>query len=369
MKQISKKLSIIMLSIGLIGIQNIASAGTLGKSRSYGMQRSSAKYNNNQNNSYNNNRARTNNQPNNNYNNNQQPTNQRNGVGMGGVLTGAALGAAGGYMLGSAMSDNHNNAQAGMANQQQINPNESNQNLAQQQQNNQAQDNTGVANQGTMAPSQSQFPWGVIAILAFIFAMGMMYKKKKSANTVNQTATNGYQPNQNTQNNFDIPNIKQNSGAYVPGQYSNNQSNNGFASPQSDNNQQPTMAQNTIERLPDGLESIYFLRQVKGTFLHIQSMNNAENISEIAKYMTPELYEDIKGDILSNSYVADFNNLECNLVDTATENGVYVASVAFNAMVSDEPNMPERKFQEIWNFTKPINNSSAKWLVAGIQQA
>ena len=100
MKQISKKLSIIMLSIGLIGIQNIASAGTLGKSRSYGMQRSSAKYNNNQNNSYNNNRARTNNQPNNNYNNNQQPTNQRNGVGMGGVLTGAALGAAGEWCKG-----------------------------------------------------------------------------------------------------------------------------------------------------------------------------------------------------------------------------------------------------------------------------
>lgn len=46
--------------------------------------------------------------------------------------------------------------------------------------------------------------------------------------------------------------------------------------------------------MADGIEVQFFLRQAKGMFLHIQSMNTPENVSEIAKYMTPELYFEMK---------------------------------------------------------------------------
>lgn len=367
MKQISKKLSVLMLSISLIGIQNIANAGTLGKSRSYGMQRSSVKYNRNAN-VNNQNTVRNNNQANSTgYNNTQQqPTNQRNGVGVGGVLAGAAVGAAGGYLLGSAMSDGHNanNAQANnTANTQQPDQQTAVQNTT--------QDNSNAAvtnpqtNMVNTPNNTQQFPWGIIAILAIIFALGMMFFRKKAGNTINQTAGQGYQPS-NNQNNFEIPNIKQNSATYTPGQYTNQQ---GYQVNSAEiNSQQSQPVINTIERLPDGLEAIYFIRQAKGMFLHIQSMNNAENINEIAKYMTPELYNEIKESVVTNDYVADFSNLECNLVNATKEGNLYIASVIFTAMVSDDPNTPERKFEEMWSLVKPINNESAKWLVAGIQQ-
>jgi predicted lipid-binding transport protein (Tim44 family) len=123
-----------------------------------------------------------------------------------------------------------------------------------------------------------------------------------------------------------------------------------------------------LERMPDGVETIYFLRQVKGMFLHIQSMNNAANIDEIAKYMTPDLYKEISNDIINNASIADFSSLDCCLINSETNDNQLVASVKFFGNVSEEPDQPAKPFTEIWNFIKP-DITINRWLVAGIQQA
>jgi predicted lipid-binding transport protein (Tim44 family) len=91
-------------------------------------------------------------------------------------------------------------------------------------------------------------------------------------------------------------------------------------------------------KLIDGIEREFFLRQAKGIFLRIQSMNNKDNVNEIAKYLTPELYQNIKDEINNNEFIADFINLNKNT----------------------EP------FSEIWHFLKK-DIAVNKWIVAGIQ--
>ena len=120
-------------------------------------------------------------------------------------------------------------------------------------------------------------------------------------------------------------------------------------------------------KMPDGVETIYFLRQAKGMFLHVQSMNSADNVVELEKYMAPELYNSIKNSISDNDVIADFNNLDCQLVNCELENNQLTASVRFFGLVSENPTSPALPFSEIWNFIKP-DLSINKWLIAGIQQ-
>lgn len=323
MRNSTKKLSVILLSFCLLLSQS-ANAARMGKSSNSGMQRSTTTTTNTTTNSGS--------QSANTTGAGAAPTQAqpRSGVGAGAVVAGAAAGALGGYMLGKAS----NNRNASQTQVQQTAP-------------------------------ESQFPWGIIAILGLLLVIGlMMFKRRAPAlNTPNGAA--GF-PNNNPQqnNNFNIPNIKQNSANYVPGQYTNGSNATG-AQPQVN---QPAPQPQQMEKLPDGVETQYFIRQVKGMFLHIQSMNTPENVAEVAKYMTPELYADVKETITSNDFVADFSQLDCRLLDATTENAKYIASVMFSGKVSESPNSPPVDFNEIWHFIKPASDANAKWLVAGIQQ-
>lgn len=122
-------------------------------------------------------------------------------------------------------------------------------------------------------------------------------------------------------------------------------------------------------QLPDGTEPAVFLRVARQRFNHIQSMNTVSNITEIQRYLTPDLYQSMHSDIMSNQDqdVAEFSNLNAMVVDSATENGQYVVSVRFTGTVSEDLNSLPQPFVEIWHFVKPAG-STQDWLVAGIQQ-
>lgn len=127
---------------------------------------------------------------------------------------------------------------------------------------------------------------------------------------------------------------------------------------------------NSGSQLPDGTEPAAFLRIARQRFNHIQSMNTASNIEEIRRYLTPDLYQSMYNDIMTNrdQDVAEFSNLNAMVTDSATENGQYVVSVRFTGTVSEDLNSLPQPFAEIWHFVKPAG-STQDWLVAGIQQA
>ncbi|MCS3525770.1 Tim44 domain-containing protein [Acinetobacter johnsonii] len=126
---------------------------------------------------------------------------------------------------------------------------------------------------------------------------------------------------------------------------------------------------NSGSQLPDGTEPAAFLRIARQRFNHIQSMNMASNISEIQRYLTPDLYQSMYQDIMANQDqdVAEFSNLNAMVADSATENGQYVVSVRFTGTVSEDLNSLPQPFAEVWHFVKPAG-STQDWLVAGIQQ-
>lgn len=314
----TKKILLALITITLLFSQN-AFAKRLGGGRSYGMQRRTSH------NNYNSGR------PNNaTYNtgstyagqNTQQP--QRSGMGAGtAAVLGAAAGAAGGYMLGRSSNEQHVTA-SGVQQQPQ--------------------------EYGQTASTASHIPWGLIAVLAIILGFGLMlFRKNKII-----PSTQEYSDNQNFNNNIFQSNVSQQNMQQIQ------------PNAQGVNPGQPQMA-NVMDKMPDGIETIYFLRQVKGMFLHVQSMNNSENVNEIEKYMTPQLYMELKNSVSDNSAIADFNNLDCQLLDCSMENNQLVASVKFTGMVSEDPSSPPVPFNEIWNFIK-TDMYSNRWLIAGIQQ-
>ncbi len=205
--------------------------------------------------------------------------------------------------------------------------------------------------------TNSQTPWGIIGILAALLILGLMFFRKKS-NPGFPNSNNNYPNN----NNFNMQNNQQND-ANKPNNFQQKMQN----MVGGNNNQTNKNNIDNNERMADGIENIYFLRQAKGVFLHIQSMNNPDNLTEIAKYLTPALYNEIKDEMANNLTIADFSVLNCSLVSSNIENNQLLASVEFNGMVSENPDEAPKPFNEIWNFIKPdIKNN--KWLVAGIQQ-
>lgn len=311
------KIFVLFLTFSIIFTQSVF-AKRLGGGGNYGMQRSSFHQNYSQ-------RPQTTYAGGQGYNQQAAPG-QRTGMGAGtAAALGAAAGAAGGYMLGRSMSNNGNQISESGSQQQ-----------------------AGYANSMTTG---SNIPWGIIAILVVLLAFGMMFfRRNKMAASPNQNLMNqnsqGFgsnlysAPNTITPPLFNQTNKATNSGPIVLG---------------------------TDDKMPDGIEPVYFLRQVKGMFLHVQSMNNTENINEIEKYMTPELYNEIKGTISANSSIADFNNLDCQLLSCSMENNQLIASVKFSGSVSEEAGVPAVPFSETWNFVK-ANLATNKWLIAGIQQ-
>lgn len=325
-----KQFALIFMLISLVFSQTVFAA-RFGGGKSRGMQRSqsTSSYNRSNNNS----QQQYSNTQQNHSNNGNTGAAPRQGMGAGTAgLIGAAAGAAGGYMLGKSMSGNNNEANK--------------------------QNASGVTQQEATSPAtvqpESKMPWGIIGILAILLVLGLMFFRKKANPGFQQNHNNSNMGNNN--NGFNIPNIQRNANANM--NQNGNNMNNGNGNP---------LNLETNDRMPDGIESMYFLRQAKGMFLHIQSMNNPENVSEIAKYLTPELYLEVKEEMANNNSIADFTNLNCNLISSNMENNVLIASVSFNGLVSESSEQAPQPFSEIWNFIKPDINTN-KWLVAGIQQ-
>lgn len=307
MKKFSTKLGVILISASLIFAEN-AFAARMGKSRSTGMQRSVSTQQTTT--------SRT--QPQGGY--AQQAPVQQPRSGMSSLLTGLGLGALGGYLMGKSMNS-HNES----------------------------------ATQQSVASNESGIPWGIIGILGLLLVIGLMIFRRRTA--AQSAAGNGFGGlQQPVNNNFEIPNIRRdNSNASQTSTTTTGSGANPAINP-------------LQEKMVDGIEVQYFLRQVKGMFLHIQSMNTPENVSEVAKYMTPELYSELQQSISANDFVADFPQLDCQLLESVAENGNFIASVKFFGKVSDSPNTPASDFAEIWNFIKPVSVPNARWIVAGIQQ-
>jgi MYXO-CTERM domain-containing protein len=231
------------------------------------------------------------------------PQPQRSG--MGSIIGGVAAGALGGYLLGNLL--NSNNAS------------------------------------GTSESSGGGFPWGLLLLLGGggYFAMRMMRRRKEAAMAASP-AFAGMPRNETPAQTDRVFRMGDQAVAATP-------------------------AAAGITRLPDGTETAAFLRQARGSFMHMQTLHSAEQVNEMRKYLTPELFNELSQDISGNEEPAEFPELNAELIDCATEEGRMVSSVRFYGTVSESLHSAPAPFQEIWHFVRPISGDP-RWMVAGIQQ-
>jgi predicted lipid-binding transport protein (Tim44 family) len=57
--------------------------------------------------------------------------------------------------------------------------------------------------------------------------------------------------------------------------------------------------------------------------------------------------------------------LDAELVDTAQENGQWIASVRFSGLIREEVGQGAEPFNELWHLVKPVDGSR-EWAIAGI---
>lgn len=328
--------SVVILSLTLIPLaeaKRIGGGGSRGMSRSnYSSSYSNPSYQSGRSNYSNSGRSdyRSSNQ--NSYSNQTQPR----GNGAGRVIGAGVAGAAIGALAGHAMA-NHNQQHTGTP---AANADDNNTDAA-----------VNPSANADLQQAQPQHKSGFSWIWLLIIALGGFYLFRRFASKKNNQANMLYSNYQNSNNHTSLTNSKS-ARTNIFGQTLASSGN--------------TM-QSSTSGMADGSNPEAFLRFARQRFNHVQSMNNASNLEEICRYFTPDMFADIRNDIINNQDTAEFSDLNADLADSTQENGQYIASVRFSGLVSEELGSAQQPFSEVWHFVKPVG-SQQDWLIAGIQQ-
>jgi predicted lipid-binding transport protein (Tim44 family) len=123
-----------------------------------------------------------------------------------------------------------------------------------------------------------------------------------------------------------------------------------------------------LANVPAGFDAAGFQRIAKMIFIRLQAANDAGNVDDLRKFTTPELFASLRLDLQergSSANQTDVMQLDAELVDTAQENGQWVASVRFHGLIREDINAGAEPFDELWHLVKPLDNSG-EWAIAGI---
>lgn len=124
----------------------------------------------------------------------------------------------------------------------------------------------------------------------------------------------------------------------------------------------------SLTNVPAGFDFEAFQRIAKMIFIRMQAANDAGNLDDLRKFTTPELFASIRLDLQERGQAAnqtDVMQLDAELMDTAKEDGQWVASVRFHGLIREEINAGAQPFNELWHLVKPLDDSR-DWAIAGI---
>jgi predicted lipid-binding transport protein (Tim44 family) len=125
-----------------------------------------------------------------------------------------------------------------------------------------------------------------------------------------------------------------------------------------------------MSRWPAGFDAAEFVRHAKSNFVRLQATHDQKDLATIRDFVTPELYREIEADIRDaggGTQPTEVVTLNADVLDVATESGLYIVSVRFSGLIREIAGEEPQHFSEIWHLEKPVAGRSG-WLVAGIQQ-
>lgn len=125
----------------------------------------------------------------------------------------------------------------------------------------------------------------------------------------------------------------------------------------------------TAARIPAEFDAAGFVRNAKVNFMRLQAANDAGNLDDIRAFTTPEMFAEIRLDILERGGAAqetDVVSVDAEVIEVAEEPSRYIVSVRFHGLIREDREGAAQPFDEIWNMTKPRDGGG--WVIAGIQQ-
>lgn len=113
-----------------------------------------------------------------------------------------------------------------------------------------------------------------------------------------------------------------------------------------------------------------FLTNAKKMFVQLQEASDKQDLETLKQFTTPEMFAMIRADFLNRTEAFSSTQvltLNADLFHVEKEGDTAVASIRFSGLIREEANSPSITFEEVWNWTKPINGQTG-WVLAGIQQ-
>ncbi len=122
---------------------------------------------------------------------------------------------------------------------------------------------------------------------------------------------------------------------------------------------------------PADFDAESFVHHAKLIFLRLQAANDAGDIEDIRTFTTPEMFAVIKLQMQGRGTApqkTDVVTLDAELLEVSAEFRQHIASVRFFGTIRETADGAPEAFDEIWNITKPVDDSR-NWAIAGIQQS
>lgn len=132
----------------------------------------------------------------------------------------------------------------------------------------------------------------------------------------------------------------------------------------------PNSVAATTSRWPAGFDADQFARHARLNFVDMQAAHDRKDLTAMRDFLTPELYKEIEADMQASGNApqkTEVVTLNAEVLDVATEGGLYVVSVRFSGLIREAADQEPQEFGEIWHLEKPVSGRSG-WLVSGIQQ-
>lgn len=122
--------------------------------------------------------------------------------------------------------------------------------------------------------------------------------------------------------------------------------------------------------IPADFDEAAFVRNAKVQFIRLQAANDAGNLDDIREFTTPEMFAEIKMDVVERGAAAqqtDVISVDATVIEVAEEDARYVVSVRFTGTTREDRQPATEAFDEIWHLVKPRSGAGG-WLLSGIQQ-
>ena len=132
----------------------------------------------------------------------------------------------------------------------------------------------------------------------------------------------------------------------------------------------PHAVATTAGRWPADFNAAEFVRHARLNFVRLQEAHDARDSEALADFLAPDLLAEVQAQWQTEDAATsktDVVTLESEVLEVVSEGLLYVASVRFSGLISEDGAAEAQPFAEIWHLEKPMRGSTG-WLVSGIQQ-